>query len=260
MKKASLLLLLLFWFWSYCCAGCHSTNSQRVGAMGVYWVNLERSVERKEFMLKHLNFYGLDSSNRVSAMTPSHIYVPDNLNLPADCKTSVNLTTSFKIPVSVIQNQTLYGRSKIVVLSHCGRKKNKKRELAVTLTHLHAIRRAINDENNTSPYALILEDDLNFVFEVDFEALLASAPPKFGILQLITSNDYSVMNLWHVYRRYVYFVYRFSKHEQLVQTFSQFCFNCVYFPFVPVHYAIVAYLFKACESLISYTGIPPALI
>lgn len=97
---------------------------------------------------------------------------------------------------------------RIIVQAHCGRKKNTKRELTVTLSHLLAIRTAIYGDfprksrsRSTSPYALILEDDLQLAFEVDFAALIRSSPnPKtFGILQLVTSNDFSVMNLEKVF-------------------------------------------------------------
>ena len=91
---------------------------------------------------------------------------------------------------------------KIFVQAHCGRKKNTRRELTVTLSHLLAIRSAIYDSSGSgSPYALILEDDLQLAFQVDFPALIRSSPNPtgFGVLQLVTSNEFSVLNLQKVY-------------------------------------------------------------
>ncbi len=80
----------------------------------------------------------------------------------------------------------------------CGRPRNSKRELTVTLSHLQALRTAVNS-GSTSKYALILEDDMEFAFDIDFEELALSAPKDFAILQLITSNDGNLQYLWKKY-------------------------------------------------------------
>ena len=119
--------------------------------------------------------------------------------MPADCISLLNRPLPSLPERNSTDNST---GTRAVLLTHCGRKKNRKREVTVTISHLLAIRRAIYDKTNTGPYALILEDDLQFAFEVDFAALIASAPSDFGVLQLVTSNDYSVLNLWRVYLRH----------------------------------------------------------
>lgn len=149
-------------------------------------------------MQKQLKYYGLDARNRVRAYTPNHIYIPEFLMQPADCNTlgEEGLKQSFQMyPVRKQQ--------RFIVKSLCGRKKNSMKDLAVTLSHLWAIRTAIYDEKQQhNNYALILEDDLQFSFGVDFAGLIESAPKDFAVLQLITSNVYSINNLWKVYRRH----------------------------------------------------------
>lgn len=167
--------------------------------MDVFWVNLDRSVERKAFMHNHLGFYGLDIHNRVSAFTPDRVFIPDELALPAECISLVNQSLPNFPDLHSSANAT---HPRAILLSHCGRKKNRKREVAVTISHLHTIRRAIYTGNNTNPYALILEDDLQFATGIDFAELISSAPTGFGVLQLVTSNDYAVLELWRVYQRY----------------------------------------------------------
>jgi GR25 family glycosyltransferase involved in LPS biosynthesis len=166
--------------------------------MDIFWVNLERSIERKLFMQTHLTYYGMDPKNRVNAFTADRIFVPDELALPAECVSFANQSIPNFPGLDSESNGT-----KAMLLSHCGRKKNRKREIAVTVSHLNTIRQAIYHGNASNPYALILEDDLQFATGIDFAALIASAPAGFGVLQLITSNDYAVLELWRVYQRWV---------------------------------------------------------
>ena len=74
------------------------------------------------------------------------VYVPAPLNLPNDCfslpsdDSVVNMmkqNLSEQINLGINNKRHKY---KVLVRSHCGRKKNTKRELSVTLSHLYAIR------------------------------------------------------------------------------------------------------------------------
>ena len=188
----------------------------------------------------------------VKALLPNQIYVPPELALPNDCLSLTDEATMRMVSElqrnhsgSSSSNSNSYVNSngggrkskvKIFVQAHCGRKKNTRRELTVTLSHLLAIRSAIYDDSGSgSPYALILEDDLQLAFQVnsmflwrcpkarlklrkplvvvvnvknclnsplqvDFPALIRSSPNPsgFGVLQLVTSNEFSVLNLQKV--------------------------------------------------------------
>jgi GR25 family glycosyltransferase involved in LPS biosynthesis len=87
----------------------------------------------------------------------------------------------------------------------CGRKRDVKKnkgnvpkELGCTSSHLIAMREAIYSESR-SRYALIIEDDVQFPFDVDWEELARSAPAGFGILQLFNSNQASMEETWLKY-------------------------------------------------------------
>lgn len=91
-----------------------------------------------------------------------------------------------------------------LLLTHCGRLKQTKRELTVTISHLHTIYRSIYENIDTKnsqykKYALILEDDLQFDFEIDFQSLIDQLPKDFAVVQLITSNYDSVNSLYKIY-------------------------------------------------------------
>jgi hypothetical protein len=125
-------------------------------------------------------------------LTPDRLVVPEALKQPHDCKT-VDQQHYLGWPEL---KQRPNGR--VFVDGLCGRPRNSKKELAVTASHLNALRTAVNSGSD-SPYALILEDDVEFSFDIDFHALAESAPKGFGILQLMTSNDGNLQYLWRKY-------------------------------------------------------------
>lgn len=74
--------------------------------------------------------------------------------------------------------------------------KNKLKEIGCTSSHLEAMRHAIHHNKTASKYAIIIEDDVQMPFNIDFDALAASAPQDFGILQLFNSNEESMESQW----------------------------------------------------------------
>lgn len=127
----------------------------------VYWINLNTSVGRAEYMNAHLKLHGFDPSNRITAITPDSV--------------EYNITKLEK---------------------PCKRNTNK--DLAVILSHLKAIYYAVHSAKDNK-YALILEDDIQILFDIDFNKLIQSAPNDFGTLQLVTSNLEAINTLWSKY-------------------------------------------------------------
>jgi len=170
-----------------------NTPNKTGPAPDVFWLNLDKSFERRELFEMELARTGLlVGASRIRALTPDKVVVPEALKVPHDCKT-VHEQQYLSWP-------ELKGRpsGRVFIDGLCGRPRNSKKELAVTASHLMALRTAVNS-GSSSPYALILEDDVEFSFDVDFHALAASAPAGFGILQLLTSNDGNLQYLWKKY-------------------------------------------------------------
>ena len=343
-----------------------SRNLPESNKIDVFYINLDRSIDRRKFMENQLKFYKLNHTNRIRAVTIRDVVIPHEISAQKDCLTASNLTIAYLTSSKLFNfgNSAYYGNSggpgisgvgtpgnsfekfrtffevsrsipstaatsatsagagsnstdpstpsvslissiastlssaattsiaatatattaaatisspssssssssspyKIVITELCGRPKNSRRELIVTISHLIAIKTAINavssppkreniknikniknidtikavdsistpisshttattttkdtttttatkdttdttDSTTTttttadSPYALILEDDTQIAFETDFLALAESAPKGFGILQLVTSNDYDVKSLLKDYTR-----------------------------------------------------------
>lgn len=165
----------------------------------VYWINMDKSRDRRESMISHLKDVGL-VGYRVRGLTPDEIFIPEDIQSTwqtAQCK----LSSNWYPPQRSTLNNSL-GRQPFtsVMVSLCGRgkKKNSPKELGCTNSHLVAMREAIYAKSQ-SRYALIFEDDVHIPFDVDFEALAKSAPAGFGILQLFNSNQASMEGTWLQY-------------------------------------------------------------
>ena len=89
-------------------------------------------------------------------------------------------------------------------------KKNTPTQIAVILSHLKAIYTAVHDpipptsqnDKLLSNYALIMEDDVKLLYDVDFAEMINTAPRKFGTLQLVTSNPEAVDSLWYEFNTF----------------------------------------------------------
>jgi hypothetical protein len=118
-----------------------------------FYINLDASTYRNEYMLSTFKNANFNSYHRVSAIFPS--------------SSSYNITK---------------------LEQPC--KRNTPYDLSVILSHLTAIYKSIysnsnnnnRDKFNLKDYSLILEDDVQFIFDIDYYQLINSVPDKnFGI-------------------------------------------------------------------------------
>eukprot|EP01041_Mallomonas_annulata_P011352 gene11352-23759_t len=160
-----------------------------------YWINLGRSAKRRHYMENQLSDLGIHS-HRIRAVTPAEFDIPTDVAVPTRCNMEAKSDVYKKL--GEFTKRPNISNRRILITGLCGRKKNILTELAVTASHLTAIHTAVYSSNN-SPYALIAEDDITIAFDIDFDALIATAPKDFKILQLFTSNDRLVENIWNKY-------------------------------------------------------------
>lgn len=168
----------------------------------VYWINMDKSKSRKANMDAHLTEAGF-RNYRIRGITPKEIYIPDDIE--STWRTAwCQLQTSWIPPNKFLGNfsySSQWSSYTAYTASLCGRgkKKNTPKELGCTSSHLIAMYQAVYSTTATSRYALIVEDDVQFPFDVDFEALALSAPKGFGILQLFNSNEGTMESTWKRY-------------------------------------------------------------
>jgi GR25 family glycosyltransferase involved in LPS biosynthesis len=133
--------------------------------LSFFWINLQKNSDRREYMEQYFQKHKLFSQQRVPAVEPDS---PD-----------------FK-KVKVLEKPC---------------KRNTVKDISVVLSHLKAIYTAIyfDSYNPHSNYAVILEDDIKFLFSVNFTELISTAPKDFTILQLSTSNPEALQKLFSFY-------------------------------------------------------------
>ena len=162
--------------------------------MEIYWVNFENSTAYINTMMDHYKTVGIDQYvNRIPAISLNEVFIPDDvLSLYETAQCVVNSNAI----ISEIKSDKKY-----IVTGACGRGKgqNTLNDLTMTMTHLLAIHKAIYSTKTTNRFALIIEDDIEFHLDIDFDILLKTAPHDFGILQLTTANEHHVNKMWWKY-------------------------------------------------------------
>jgi len=132
----------------------------------VFWINLETSVERRQYFAAQMQRMGL-RHKRIVGITPRSV-----------------LTAEVKVDL-------------------VPRVEHTPKEISCVISHLLAIREAIYDTTigPKNPFALIMEDDVSFEMRVNFRQLAASVPEPFAGLQLMSSADNEMKRLWQNYKK-----------------------------------------------------------
>lgn len=132
----------------------------------VFWINLKRSIDRRKYFHSQMNAMGM-KNKRIEAVTPQH---------------------------DIMKNITL----KVIPSVE-----NLPNEQSTVVSHLLAIYNAVHDQDidPLNEFALIMEDDVNIEFDIDFRLLALTAPKEFGIIQLITSDSTVANRLWNEYKK-----------------------------------------------------------
>jgi GR25 family glycosyltransferase involved in LPS biosynthesis len=186
----------------------------------IFWINMDRSVDRRVIMQQHMDELG-HLHRRVPGLSPSEIYIPEGVRSNWD-KASAVVTTTEVIPSKAVLGKGAHNYSH-ALLGLVGRKKNNINEVGCTSSHLEAIRQAIYNNRSSSRYAVIVEDDVTIPFDIDFDKLVASAPEGFKILQLFNSNEGTMKNSWEKYGKNGFL---WSKHFQ--HQIAAFWSTCAY--------------------------------
>jgi GR25 family glycosyltransferase involved in LPS biosynthesis len=159
---------------------------------------MDKSVRRRETISRHLNGVGYPH-RRVKGLSLNDIFIPEDILFSWDKYKALTMTDQpIKHRSSMTFDKNHRGNNYThVMLGLVGRGgKNKLKEIGCTSSHLEAIRQAVYHNRTNSKYALIVEDDIQIPFNIDFNALAASAPQDFGILQLFNSNEESMESQW----------------------------------------------------------------
>lgn len=205
-----LLILLIFCLWFELAISDRTpystcTYTKRDNAPEVYWINMDKSKKRRIAMQDHLDAIGFRHF-RVRGVTAEEIFIPPDIEKTwrtAHCQLQTTWEAPNKLQSHYFHstNESTYTSYTTYTSALCGRGKgrNTPKELGCTSSHLIAMYQAIYSTTSRSRYALIIEDDVLFPFDIDFEELTKTAPKGFGILQLFNSNEGTMENTWKMY-------------------------------------------------------------
>jgi GR25 family glycosyltransferase involved in LPS biosynthesis len=175
------------------------TWKRKDAQLQAYWINLDRSVERREHMEQLLQAMDL-THTRIPAVSISELTIPEDVRNAIESKNPelcvYNSTTEPGTPStawSLFPTAAAVNgggdRRKLFVKGACGSGANTVKELATVISHLLAIQAAVYSTTSSSRYALILEDDVWSPFDIDFFEFLEQMPDRgFGIIQLFNSK------------------------------------------------------------------------
>jgi GR25 family glycosyltransferase involved in LPS biosynthesis len=134
-----------------------------INKLPIYWINLDVSHERRSFFVEQAHRLGLQN-HRINAVTS-------------------NMTLSANIEMS--------SKSRL----------HNEKEFYCLASHFLAIQTAVKMSHlYEQPFAIIMEDDVQIEFGIDFVELINSAPKDFGILQIMTSNLNNIENAYELYK------------------------------------------------------------
>lgn len=158
------------------------TNSKL--SFPIYWINLDRSIDRREFMENQFKKYGITNHTRISAVDGSKL--DDNF--------------------SSLNTMCLNEKQKEEYIKLL-KKRNIKPEIGAVFSHLFASKQAFN---NGDEYAIIIEDDIDFKYmhkwNFSLKELVNEANkeiPKWEILQLHISGKDAINNLLEKKNKFV---------------------------------------------------------
>lgn len=171
-----------------------------LSSIEIYWLNMARSQDRRVLMEQMLNQMKVKHF-RVTALSMDEIYIPQDVE--SSWSNNNAKYQSLLMPSAKVDgDNNEFSKYKAVISGLYGRrKKNRINEVGCTISHLIAMKKAVQSKTRTSNYALIVEDDVYFPFDINFDSLVATAPDDWAILQLFNSNDGTMAKYWNSYRR-----------------------------------------------------------
>ena len=135
---------------------------------------------------------------RIRSIIASDVYIPNDLLIKSEVITHKAGSTTSRYEhkyegckyhtnenITISINKMNKSNKHVLINGICTRDITTN-ELYHTMSHLLAIYNAVNSLSAVSQYAVIMEDNVFIPYEIDYEALAASAPADFGILQLYT--------------------------------------------------------------------------
>ena len=124
------------------------------------------------------------------AVTESQLLIPQDVSSHWEHKSCVYQASALALR-SAMMASNRNKSARIVMSGLCGRGKgrNTLADLSRTVSHLLVIRAAVYSRSSRSNYAIIADEDVVLPFDIDFDALINSAPHGFAMLRLTNFHE-----------------------------------------------------------------------
>ena len=129
-----------------------------------YWINIDKNEKRRKFMSNQFEKLGLQNQ-RISAITPLDFDVILEQKRPLTCKYPGCVTCEY--------------------------------EFACLCSHIKAIQEALKSDDD---YFIIMEDDIQIPFIIDYDALIKDIPADTQILQMMILYGPTVLHLYEFFK------------------------------------------------------------
>lgn len=151
-----------------------------------FWINIDNSIDRKEYMENQFNNYKIDNI-RISATTPSNLsdFIEDKE--PYFCGNSCCLNNGCK--------DCIY-------------------EYCCSCSHLNAIKEGYKSGDN---FFIICEDDIYLPFTINFQKLINEMPNDFEILQMMVLDYEGNKFINSLYKNNKFYI-KFDESKRLFST------------------------------------------
>lgn len=132
--------------------------------MKYFWINIDKSIKRREFMEKQFNFLNIDNK-RISAITPDNFEEILVQKRPLSCNYPGCTTCEY--------------------------------EFGCLCSHIKAMQEGLKSND---PYFVIMEDDMFIPFKIDYDKMIETLPNDADIIQMMILYGNTVRSLYGLYK------------------------------------------------------------
>lgn len=168
----------------------YRNNSGNQSALTLFWMySLNKRPEHISNMSAYLHGVVGIAHSPQPAVEESQLLIPQDVSAHWEHKSCVYQSSA--VALRSISSSNRSRSSRFVISGLCGRGKgrNTLADLSLTVSHLLAIRAAVYSHVSQSQYAIIADEDIILPFDIDFDALVASAPRGFSMLRLTNFHE-----------------------------------------------------------------------
>lgn len=172
----------------------YRNNSENQSAVALFWIySPNKTPEHISNMSAYLRGVVGIAHYPQPSVVESQLLIPRDVSSHWEHKSCVYQSSAAAL--RSIASSSRNRSTRFVISGLCGRGKgrNTLADLSHTVSHLLAIRAAVYSHVSQSHYAIIADEDVILPFDIDFDALIATAPHGFAMLRLTNFHEVRIL-------------------------------------------------------------------